>query len=89
MTTQLDYIEHLVRLAKDVEAEDPIDWGLLAIDEDEAYRLMAMNVVEMMFDKYGQPEMRDVMLATVIKLVVENFTLNLRLREIQDGSKTI
>lgn len=76
-----EYIEHIVDLAKEVESEDSIDWGLLAIDEEEAYRLMAMNVVEMMFDKYGQPGMRDVFLATIVKLVVENFTLNLKLRE--------
>lgn len=78
-----DYIEHIVQLAKDVETEDPIDWGLLEIDEDEAYRLMAVSVVENMFDKYGEPEMRDVYLATVVKLVVENFVLNLKLREYQ------
>lgn len=81
-----EYINHIVDLAKEVEMADPIDWGMLAIDEDEAYTLMATSVVENMFDKYGQPEMRDVYLATVVKLVVENFVLNLKLREQQNGS---
>ena len=77
----IDYIDHIVALAKEVEAEDPIDWGMLPIDEDEAYRLMAACVVETMTPKYDQPEFRDVMLATVVKLVVENFVLNLKLKE--------
>ena len=76
-----NYIDYIVSLAKEVEAEDPIDWGMLPFDEDESYRLMAMHVVEMMTPKYDQPEFRDVMLATVVKLVVENFVLNLQLKE--------
>lgn len=76
-----EYVNRIIALAKDVEHEDPIDWGLLAIDEDEAYRLMTLSVLEMMFDKYDQPDMKDVLLATIVKLVVENFVLNLKLRE--------
>lgn len=68
-------------MAKEVETEDPIDWGMLAIDEDSAYRLIALNVVESFKDKYDQPDFRDVLTATIVKLVVENFTLNLKLRE--------
>lgn len=76
-----EYVNRIITLAKDVEREDPIDWGLLAIDEDEAYSLMTLSVLEMMFDKYDQPDMKDVLLATIVKLVVENFVLNLKLRE--------
>lgn len=86
MEVTAEYISRIVELAKEIETEDPIDWGLLAINEDEAYRLMALNVVDMMIDKYDQPDMRDVLLATIVKLVVENFTLNLKLREKIDGS---
>lgn len=76
-----DYVNHIADLAKEVEAEDPIDWGMLPINEDEVYRLMALHVVESIAPKYDQPEFRDVMLATVVKLVVENFVLNLKLKE--------
>lgn len=76
-----DYVDHIASLAKEVEAEDPIDWGMLAISEDDAYRLMASNIIETMAAKYGQPEFKDVMLATIVKLVVENFVLNLKLKE--------
>ena len=77
----IDYVEHIASLAREVEAEDPIDWGMLAISEDDAYHLMASNIVETMAAKYGQPEFKDVMLATIVKLVVENFVLNLKLKE--------
>jgi hypothetical protein len=81
MEINSDYIDYLIDLAKEVEMEDPIDWGMLSIDEDNAYRLLATSLVENMGPKYDQPGMKDVLLATVLKLVVENFTLNLRLRE--------
>ena len=72
-------LEELVALAKEVEAEDPIDWGMLNVDEDEAYRLMGLSVIEMYNDwkATGTPEV--VMMATVLKLIVENFVLNLKL----------
>ena len=74
-----EYVEYLVEMAREIETSDPIDWGMLNISEDEAYRLMALNVLEMMLPKYNDPSMRDVLMATIIKLVVENFTLNLKL----------
>lgn len=84
------YVERIAALAMEVEMEDPIDWGMLAISEEEAYRLMASHTVDLMANKYTQSEMQDVLLATVVKLVVENFVLNLKLREKNnDGSKTI
>lgn len=76
-----DYVDLIVDLAKQVETEDPIDWGLLNIDEESAYKLITANVLEHLLPKYSQPEFREVVIATVVKLVVENFTLNLKLQE--------
>ena len=76
-----DYVELTVDLAKQVESEDPIDWGLLNVDEENAYRLITTNTLEHLLPKYDQPEFREVVIATVVKLVVENFTLNLKLQE--------
>ena len=80
MEVTTKYIEYIVELAKEIESEDPIDWGYLAIDEENAYRLMAANVIDMLKDKYDQPDGKDVILATIVKLVVENFVLNLKLK---------
>jgi len=84
MTTMslTEYVHHIAYLAKDVDRQSPIDWGMLAIDEDQAYSLMASKVVEELLPKYNDPEtFRDIMLATVVQLVVENFTLNIKLQE--------
>ena len=78
MQYDVKYIDRIVELAQEVESEDPIDWGMLSIDEENAYKLIAMNVVNQ-FSKYDISE-REVMIATITKLVVENFTLNLKLK---------
>jgi hypothetical protein len=67
-----DNIDLLVDLAMEIEVEDPIDWGMLAIDEKEAYRLMATHVLEMNNDELTNQ-------AVIVKLLVENFVLNLKL----------
>lgn len=65
-------LEALVELAKECEIGDPFDWADVSISEDEAYKLMALNVAEMNMDPR-------IMLATIVKLCVENMVLNVRL----------
>jgi hypothetical protein len=70
--------EQLATLAQEIEMSDPIDWGMLSINEEDAYKLIAASVLDnyLLTDK----ENRDIlMLATVVKLVVENFVLNLKI----------
>ena len=78
MQYNANYIDRIVSIAQEVESEDPIDWGMLEINEEDAYKLIAMNVVNQ-FSNFDINE-REVMLATIIKLVVENFTLNLKIK---------
>lgn len=76
-----DYVEHIIDLARIENEGTPIDWGYLSIDEDAAYHLIASKLVEDLLPKYNDPEMfRDIMMATVTQLVVENFVLNLKNR---------
>ena len=73
-------VEQIVELAKEIEHEDPIDWGMLNIDEDEAFMLIAPSVLEnyLLLDK----DSRDIMLLSmVLKLTVENFALNVKLMQ--------
>jgi len=79
-----EYINHIAELAKEVEVEDPIDWGIIPISEDVTYRMMTTSVLEQFGDMTQQ---RDIMIATIVKLVVENFILNLRL--MKNGIKVI
>lgn len=67
-------VENIVQLAKEVEIGDPFDWADVAIDEEEAYRLMAMNILSMEWSK-------EIATATIVKLCVENMVLNMRLMQ--------
>ena len=65
-------VKVLVELAKEGGEFDPIDWGDLNISEDEAYVMMAAHVLEMERNHLTDG-------AIIVKLLVENFVLNLRL----------
>lgn len=69
-------IDQLIELAKEFEKEDPIDWSDIAVDRDTVYKMLASSVIEIA-NNSGDAE--DVLLVTAVKLVVENFILNLRL----------
>lgn len=65
-------IRNLVILAKEGAEMDPIDWGDLNISEDQAYIMMAAHVLEMERNSLTDG-------AIIVKLLVENFVLNMRL----------
>jgi hypothetical protein len=65
-------VKLLVDLAMESEIADPIDWGELNITEEQAYIMMATYVLEM-----ERNELTDA--AIIVKLMVENFVLNLKL----------
>ncbi len=75
-------VKDIVDLVNEIDSEDPIDWGMLNIDETEATELIANNLLEQYNTTWAQMpdnERNIIMLATITKLVVENFTLNLKL----------
>ena len=72
-------LDELIELTKEVESQDPIDWGMLNISEDEALRLIALDVMEMFQSYQIASEKEVVMLVTITKLILENFVLNLQL----------
>ena len=66
-------LSELVDLALEVEKEDPIDFGMLSINEKTAFTLMASYVlVELDNDDLVNK-------AVITKLLVENMVLNLQL----------
>lgn len=71
-------VDQLIEIAREVETEDPIDWGMLSIDEEQAYRLIALNLVEM-FENIGMQDRDITLMSMIVKLTVENFVLNLKL----------
>ena len=81
-------VDFLVDLAMECELEDPIDWGLLAITEKQAYQMMASQLLEQ-FDNIDKEHLVPVILATATKLLVENFVLNLRLKGAENVLKGV
>ena len=77
-------LDTVTELMQEVEREDPIDWADLSIDESAATQV----IVSSMIDQYSRSwlvlsehDRALAMLATMSKLVLENFVLNVRLRQ--------
>lgn len=74
--------EQIIELAKEVEANDGIEWGNLPLDRDKIYQVVGSQAYEL-FDQFSATDDSEaVLMATVIKLLVENFVLNLQLSKI-------
>jgi hypothetical protein len=65
-------VRNLVELAKECDSVDPIDWSGLNITEEQAFTMMATHVLEMERNPLTDG-------AIIVKLMVENFVLNLKL----------
>lgn len=71
--------EAIIELAKDVELEDAINWTSLPIDRDKIYQMIGSQAYEIYVKQSAEEDREAILLATVIKLVVENFVLNLQI----------
>jgi hypothetical protein len=73
-------LNEIIELAKEVELTDnDIDWANLPLEKDRIYQIIGSQAYEM-YDRWSQTEGGEaVMLATITKLLVENFVLNLKL----------
>jgi hypothetical protein len=85
MITQ-EQVDWLVDLARECDTADPIDWGILQVTEDQAYQMMASNLLDQMA-AIDEDQRLHVSLATTTKLLVENFVLNLRLKGAEEMLK--
>lgn len=65
-------LEELIDLAKAGTEGDPIDWSGLNVTEDDVYRTLAATVLEMDPNPLVQR-------SVIVRLLAENFVLNLRL----------
>jgi hypothetical protein len=77
-------VNEILDLVKEIDSEDPIDWGMLAVDENMATEMIATGLLDQYNTTWADMEADErtvIMLATITKLVVENFTLNLKLRQ--------
>jgi hypothetical protein len=76
-------LNQLIELVEEIASEDPIDWAMLSVDEKTATELIANNLLEQyntVWSSMSESDRNLIMLATITKLVVENFVLNLRIQ---------
>ena len=81
-------VDFLVELAMECELSDPIDWGMLHITEEQAYQMMASQLLEQ-FGNVNKGDVLPIVLATATKLLVENFVLNLQLKGAENVLKGV
>jgi len=75
-------IGEAIECAKEVAKGDPIDWPegyFSAVSQDTVYNFVGLQVFDM-YNTWGS-DRELIMLASLIKLTVENFILNLRLEQ--------
>ena len=75
----------LAELIREVEAEDPIDYGDLPYAEDELRLLICQQVLDIAgrAEELGEVECRTVLLTVAAKLLLENLVLHIRLLQAQ------
>lgn len=77
-------VDQLVELARESELTDPIDWSALNITEIAAYRMMASHVIGM--TATSGPNKEYILMASLTKLLVENFVINLQLEALRKNN---
>lgn len=68
----------IVDIAMEISKEDPIDFGLLTINEEDSFKMIALSILEK--EEYFDPVLGNtLLLATLVRSITENFVLNLKL----------
>jgi hypothetical protein len=79
-------IDQLASLAQQADLDHTIDWSKVDFTQDEMFRMMASQVLEQL-NSIPEQDRAAVAMATMTKLLVENFALNFQLKEKIDGSQ--
>ena len=74
--------EEIIELAKEVELSDMIDWEGLPLEQDRIYQIVGSQAYEVYEEFTNSEDGEAILLATVTKLLVENFVLNLRVNNV-------
>ena len=73
-------LKQLIELAQAVEKKDPINWSQVSVTPETAYGMMAAHVIDL-FEEHNSADREITMMSVMVKLLVENFILNLRIHQ--------
>lgn len=85
---RINTIHQIAALAKQAEMIEAIDWSQLNITEDEAYLMMASNVIEQL-EAVPEDQRGIVSMSTMTKMLVENFVLNIKLKSARNDKNSV
>jgi hypothetical protein len=71
-------LEQIIELAKEVETTDAIDWDNLPLNKDSIYQLVGSQAYDLYKQYVNAQDGEAIIVATITKLLVENFVLNLK-----------
>jgi len=71
-------LEQIIELAKEVETTDAIDWENLPLNKDSIYQLVGSQAYDLYKLYVNAQDGEAIIIATITKLLVENFVLNLK-----------
>jgi hypothetical protein len=74
-----DMVMLVEELAREVNVEDPIDFAYCPINENAVWNLMSNFVVDKYYPYENDQHSTAMFLATITKLVVENYVLHTKL----------
>jgi len=77
--TKNELLNAVVELAREIDKTDSIDFGMLRITEETAYRFVATNLIEDVTAEEDPACQYLLLMATATHLLVENFVLNQKL----------
>lgn len=75
-------IEQIIELAKEVEITDAIEWDNLPLEKDRVYQLIGSQAYELYANYSLSEDGEAILIATITKLLVENFVLNIKVNSI-------
>ena len=84
MENKEETVKQLAELAMQSEMAVSIEWNVLNLTQQEAFVMMASNVVEQM-ESLPEDQRAVVAMATMTKLLVENFILTIQ-RDANNGT---
>lgn len=79
-------IEQLAVLAMEADQQLEIDWNMFNLDKEKIFIKMAENIISQM-DQVPEDHRGIVCMATITKLLVENFAFNLIIQGMQNNEK--
>lgn len=84
--TKTEAIGKITALAKDIDVKDTLDYSFLNMSEDDAYDMVANNVLTQMYETPEQYR-ETIMMASMTKILVESLVLKARIQSLEKAAK--